>query len=63
MTEPSPRDAAGAGFMLVATIILLGGGGLGIGSLAGAPVPFMLAGVFAGVVAGFALVYARFKDL
>lgn len=63
MTDPSPRDAAGAGLTLVATIILCAGIGLAIGALVGAPVPFLLAGLFAGLVAGFALVYSRFKDL
>lgn len=63
MTDPSPRNAAGAGLTLVATIILCAGVGLAIGALAGAPVPFLLAGLFAGLVAGFALVYSRFKDL
>ena len=63
MTDPSPRDAAGAGLTLVVTIVLCGGIGLGIGALAGVPVPFLIAGLFIGLFAGFALVYTRFKDL
>ena len=63
MTDPSPRDAAGAGLTLVVTIVLCGGIGLGIGALADVPVPFLIAGLFIGLFAGFALVYTRFKDL
>lgn len=63
MTDPSPRDAAGAGLTLVVTMVIGGAAGLGLGALAGAPVPFLLVGLFAGLGAGFALVYTRFKDL
>ena len=63
MTVPSPRNAAGAGLTLVVTMVLCAGIGLVAGALAGAPVPFLLAGLFAGLLVGFALVYTRFKDL
>ena len=63
MTDPSPRNAAGAGLTLVVTMLLFAGIGLAAGALGGAPVPFLLAGLFAGLLAGFALVYTRFKDL
>ena len=63
MTEPSPRDVAGAGPMLVVTMVLCALAGLGIGALIGVPVPLALAGLFIGVAAGFALVHSRFKDI
>jgi len=37
--------------------------GYGLGSLLGLAVPLGLAGLFAGLVAGLALVYARFRRL
>jgi hypothetical protein len=65
--EDRPRGSksspATAGMLLVATIVSLGAAGLGIGALVGLPVPFALAGVFAGVGVGFALVYSRFRDI
>ena len=61
--DPSPRNAAGAGLTLVVTMVLCGVAALGLGSLVGAPVLFLLAGLFIGLVVGFALVYTRFKDL
>ena len=45
------------------TIVLCGGIGLGLGALVGLPVPLGLAGLFMGLVAGFALVYTRFRDI
>ena len=49
--------------MLVASIVVCGGLGLGVGALVGLSVPFALTGLFAGLVVGFALVYTRFKDI
>jgi hypothetical protein len=44
--------------------MLLGAGiGAGLGSLLGATALLAIVGVFAGLVGGFALVYARFRDL
>lgn len=63
MTDPSPRDAAGAGPTRAATIAPCGGTGLGIGALAGESAPLLIAGLSFGPLAGFALVYARSKDL
>ncbi len=63
MTKRPRSDPAAAGFTLLATIILCTGVGLGLGLLVGAPVPLVLAGVFVGSIAGFALVYARYKDI
>jgi hypothetical protein len=37
--------------------------GFGLGSLVGLAVPAGLVGLFAGVVVGFALVYARYRRL
>lgn len=54
---------ATAGMLLVSVIVTLGAIGLGIGALLGLPVPFALAGVFAGLAVGFALVYSRFRDI
>jgi hypothetical protein len=62
MTEP-PRNPAGAGLMLVVTMVLCGAAGLGAGALVGLPVLLGIAGLLAGVGAGFAVVYTRFKDL
>ena len=47
----------------MAPIVLLGAAGLGIGALVGLPVPFAFAGLFAGLVVGFAVVYSRFRDI
>lgn len=63
MTESRPPDPRGAGVTLVAAVILCGGVGLGLGTLVGLSVPFALAGLFAGLAVGFALVYSRFKDI
>lgn len=49
--------------MLLATVLLCTGAGLGVGALVGLAVPLALAGLFLGSVAGFALVYARFRDI
>jgi hypothetical protein len=52
-----------AGSLIVATIVLCAGIGFGVGALVGLTVPLGLAGLFAGVVAGLALVITRFRDL
>jgi hypothetical protein len=59
----STRNAAAAGLMLVLTIVICTGAGIGLGALAGVPELAGLAGGFAGLILGFALVYARFKDI
>ena len=63
MTEPPRRSAAGAGMMLLLVIVVCTAAGLGVGTLAGSPAPFAVAGGAIGLLAGFALVYARFKDI
>ena len=63
MTEPRRTDPATAGALLVASVLLCGGAGLGVGALAGAAVPLGLAGFFAGLVVGFVVVHSRFRDI
>jgi hypothetical protein len=52
-----------AGTLLVATMLLCIAIGLGIGALIGAPALLGISGLFVGLIAGFALVHSRFKDL
>ena len=64
MNQRSPgADAAAAGAYLVASMVLCGAIGFGIGSLISAAVPLGIAGLFAGFAGGMALVYARFRRL
>ena len=63
MTEPRRSDPAVAGFMLLVTIVSCAAAGFGIGALFGFPVPLGLVGFFAGLIAGFALVYSRFRRI
>jgi hypothetical protein len=63
MSNGPARGTAGAGALLVTTILLCGVVGLGIGALVGAPVPLALAGGGLGVIGGFWLVYSRFKEI
>jgi len=66
MTE-SPRgpraDAATAGLTLVGAMIACAAAGYGLGSLVGLAVPLGLLGLFAGVVVGLAVVFARYRRL
>jgi hypothetical protein len=64
MNRDSPGvDATAAGAYLIASIVLCGAIGFGVGSLVELEVPLGIAGLFAGFVAGMALVYARFRRL
>jgi hypothetical protein len=63
MSEPPRSSAAGAGIMLVLVIVVCAAVGLGIGALTGSPAPFAIGGGAVGLVAGFALVYSRFKNI
>lgn len=64
MNRRSPgAEAAAAGAYLIASMVLCGAIGLGIGSLASLEVPLGIAGLFAGFAAGMALVYARYRRL
>ena len=60
---PSRVDAATAGVSLIAAIVAGALAGYGLGSLVGLAVQLGLIGLFAGLAAGFALVYARFRRL
>jgi hypothetical protein len=62
-TPPGRADAAAAGALLVGAMLACGAAAYGLGSLVGLAVPLGLAGLFAGLVVGFALVYARFRRL
>jgi hypothetical protein len=57
------REAAGAGALLIATILACAAIGLGIGALIGAPAALGIAGGFVGVGVGFKIVHGRFKHL
>jgi hypothetical protein len=63
MNKTPGRAAAGAGALLVSTILLCAAVGLGIGALIGAPAALAIVGGFVGVGGGFWIVYSRFKDL
>jgi hypothetical protein len=66
MTRRSDRHGAspaGAGALLIGTILACAGVGMGIGLVIGAPAPLALGGGFIGVGVGFWLVYDRFRDL
>lgn len=66
MTPPrrtTGADAAVAGTVLLAAIVLCGGVGFGIGSLVGAAVPLGILGLLAGFPAGFVVVRDRFRDV
>jgi hypothetical protein len=65
MTEGPPTrvDAATAGISVIGAMLAGSVVGYGLGSLLGLAVPFGLLGLFGGLVAGFALVYARFRRL
>ena len=52
-----------AGSLIVATILLCGAVGLGLGAVVGAPVPIGVAGVFIGALIGNVVVARRFSDL
>jgi hypothetical protein len=60
---PTRADAATAGGLLIGAMIGCAAAGYGLGSLVSLAVPLGLAGLFAGVVVGLALVYARFRRL
>jgi hypothetical protein len=63
VSKTPARDAAGAGALLIGTILACAAVGLGVGALIGAPAALAIAGGFAGVGVGFWLVHDRFKDL
>jgi hypothetical protein len=62
-TPPGGADAAAAGAMLIGSMLVCAAAGYGLGSVVGLAVPLGLAGLFVGLVVGFALVYARYRRL
>jgi hypothetical protein len=63
VTEGPAKGAAGAGALLISTILVCAGIGLGVGALIGAPALLALVAGGVGVVLGFRLVYGRFKNI
>ena len=69
MTDPRLRrrtpatGAAGAGILLLTTVLLLGAAGAGLGALVGSVPLLLIAGVLAGFFVGTWVVYRRFRDL
>jgi hypothetical protein len=61
--SPGGSNPAGAGALLIATILVCAAIGLAIGALVGAPAILAIVGGFAGVGVGFKIVYGRFKHL
>ena len=51
------------GWTLIAAMLICAAAGFGLGSLVGLAVPLGLAGLFAGLVVGFFLVYARYRRI
>ena len=48
---------------MIGAMVACAAAGFGLGSLVGLAVPLGLAGLFGGLIVGFALVYARYKRL
>jgi cation transporter-like permease len=62
-TTASRADAAAAGCLVIGAMAGCAAVAYGLGSLVGVAVPAGLAGLFAGLVVGLALVYARFRRI
>jgi hypothetical protein len=63
MNRTPASDAAGAGALLIATILACAAVGTAIGALIGAPAALGIGAGFVGVGVGLWVVYRRFKDL
>jgi hypothetical protein len=63
MNESPAKGTAGAGALLIASILACAGIGLGLGALVGVPVALAMAGGAVGLIVGFRLVYSRFKQI
>jgi hypothetical protein len=61
--EGPARGTAGAGALLIGAILVFAALGFGLGAIVGAVAPLAIAGGAVGVVVGFRVVYARFKDI
>jgi hypothetical protein len=61
--RPEPPNGAVAGFLLISVVVLCGGIGAGLGALVDAVALLAIVGVFIGFLAGFALVYSRYRTL
>jgi hypothetical protein len=56
-------DVQAAGALIVASIVVVGAVGLGLGALFGLAAPLGLGGVLGGAVVGVLLVHARFRRI
>jgi hypothetical protein len=63
LRPPTRTDAATAGWLLIGAMLACAAAGFGLGSLFGLAVPLGLAGLFAGLVVGFLLVYSRYRRI
>jgi hypothetical protein len=63
VTEGPTGSPAGAGALLIGSILTCAAVGLGVGALFGVPLPLAIAGGAVGVIVGFRLVYSRFKQI
>jgi hypothetical protein len=63
MSQGPAPSTAGAGALLIGTILFCAGVGLALGVLVGAPAALALAGGGVGVFVGFWVVYSRFKQI
>jgi hypothetical protein len=60
---PTGADAATAGWLLIAAMLVCAAVGFGLGSLFSLAVPLGLVGFFVGLVVGFFLVHARYRRI
>jgi len=63
MSQSPGASPAGAGALLIGSIVACAAVGLGVGALVGAIMPLAIAGGAVGVIVGFRLVYSRFKQI
>jgi Putative F0F1-ATPase subunit Ca2+/Mg2+ transporter len=63
VTRRTGTGPAGAGVLLITSILVCAAAGLGIGALVGTPLVLALVGGAIGVGVGFWNVYSRFKDI
>ncbi len=58
-----PKSGAIAGMLLVSTVLFGVAVGFGVGAVTGSIAVFSIVGGFIGLIAGFRVVYSRFKDI